>query len=120
MIKAAGGIVFRDGAVLLVHRPRYDDWSFPKGKLEGGETWEEAALREVEEETGLVCELGGEVGRTHYEVDGLPKEVRYFAMTADGDARAQNEVDEVRWLPAGEAASLLSHDYDRELLSSLR
>lgn len=120
MIRAAGGIVERDGCVLLVHRPKYDDWSFPKGKLDGGETWEQAALREVEEETGLRCELGDEVGRTHYPVLQGPKEVRYYRMTCAGDARAQNEVDDLRWVPLDEAAALLSHQHDRDLLSRLR
>lgn len=120
MIRAAGGIVERDGCVLLVHRPKYDDWSFPKGKLDEGETWEQAALREVEEETGLRCELGDEVGRTHYPVLQGPKEVRYYRMTCAGDARAQNEVDDLRWVPLDEAAALLSHQHDRDLLSRLR
>jgi len=103
-----------------VHRPKYDDWSFPKGKLDEGETWEQAALREVEEETGLRCELGDEVGRTHYPVLQGPKEVRYYRMTCAGDARAQNEVDDLRWVPLDEAAALLSHQHDRDLLSRLR
>jgi 8-oxo-dGTP diphosphatase len=119
-VRAAGGVVVRDGRVLLVHRPRYDDWSLPKGKLEHGESWEDAALREVEEETGLVCELGGEVGRTFY-VDGRgrEKEVRYFAMRADGEPAARNEVDEVRWVPLGEAAAVLSYERDAELLGNV-
>jgi 8-oxo-dGTP diphosphatase len=120
LIKAAGGVVARDGRVLLVHRPRYDDWTFPKGKLEAGETWEDAALREVEEETGLRCELGDEVGRTHYEVRGEPKEVRYYRMTSADEPQAQNEVDEVRWVTIDEAAELLAYGYDRELASRLR
>jgi 8-oxo-dGTP pyrophosphatase MutT (NUDIX family) len=120
VIRAAGGIVTRDGGVLRVHRPKYDDWTFPKGKLEPGESWEDAALREVAEETGLVCELGEEVGRTNYEVRGEPKEVRYFGMSAAGEPYAQNEVDEVRWVPLDAAADLLSHVYDRELANSLR
>ena len=66
VVRAAGGIVVRDGSVLLVHRPKYDDWSFPKGKLEDGESWEDGAVREVEEETGLRCELGAFVGSTSY------------------------------------------------------
>jgi 8-oxo-dGTP diphosphatase len=119
VIRAAGGIVLRDGAVLLVHRPKYDDWSFPKGKLEPGESWEAGALREVEEETALRCELGSEVGRTHYEVQGVPKEVRYYRMTSDGAARAQNEVDGVRWVPLADAPRVLSHPYDRALLARL-
>ena len=113
--RAAGGIVVREGRVLLVHRPRYDDWSLPKGKLRLGESWEAAALREVEEETGLRCELGKLVGATRY---GL-KEVRYFRMTCDGEPRPQNEVDEVRWVPLDEAGALLSYERDVELLSRL-
>jgi len=119
LVRAAGGIVERDGKVLLVHRPKYDDWSFPKGKLEEGESWEEGALREVEEETGLVCELGEELGRTHYLVLQGPKEVRYYRMSSDGEARAQNEVDEVRWVPVAEARELLSHSRDHKLLDAL-
>ena len=119
MVRAAGGVIERDGSVLLVHRPQYDDWSFPKGKLEDGETWEQGALREVEEETGLSCELGEELGRTEYEVTAGPKEVRYYRMTSAGEARAQNEVDDVRWVPLAEARELLTHDGDRALLDSL-
>jgi 8-oxo-dGTP diphosphatase len=102
-----------------VHRPRYDDWSFPKGKLEEGESWEAAALREVEEETGLRCILGDVVGSTRYLVLQGPKEVRYYRMRSDGEPRAQNEVDEVRWAPFDEAAGLLTHERDRELLLTL-
>jgi 8-oxo-dGTP diphosphatase len=116
MVRAAGGIVVRDGRVLLVHRPKYGDWSFPKGKLEAGETWEEGALREVEEEAGLRCKIAREVGRTHYAVLQGPKEVRYFEMTCDGEARAQNEVDEVEWVPLEEARERLTHLRDRRLL----
>jgi 8-oxo-dGTP diphosphatase len=119
VIRAAGGLVVRDGMVLLVHRPKYDDWSFPKGKLEPGEGWEEAAVREVEEETSLRCRAGAEVGRTHYTVGGEPKEVRYYRMTADGEPRPQNEVDEVRWVALDDARDLLSHSYDRDLLGRL-
>ena len=99
VVRAAGGIVVRDGSVLLVHRPKYDDWSFPKGKLEGDESWEDGAIREVEEETGLRCEVGPLAGSTRYFVAQGPKEVRYYRMTSDGEAVAQNEVDEVRWAP---------------------
>jgi 8-oxo-dGTP pyrophosphatase MutT (NUDIX family) len=113
--RAAGGVVVRDGRVLVVHRPRYDDWSLPKGKLRLGESWEAAALREVEEETGLRCELGELVGTTRY---GL-KEVRYFSMTSEDEAYAQNEVDEVRWVPLGEVAALLTYERDADLLRRL-
>jgi 8-oxo-dGTP diphosphatase len=120
LIRAAGCIVVRDGRVLLVHRAHYDDWSLPKGKLDDGETWEEAAIRELEEETGVVGTLGELVGTAHYEVAEGPKEVRYFLCTAEGEAVAQNEIDEVRWVPLEEADALLSHERDRELLALVR
>ena len=86
-----------------------------------GETWEDAAIREVAEETSLVCSLGPYLGSTHYAVAGGVKEVRYFRMAADGEAMPQHEVDEVRWLDPAEADELLSYDWDRRLLrSSLR
>ena len=119
VVRAAGGIVVRDGSVLLVHRPRYDDWSFPKGKLEGDESWEEGAIREVEEETGLRCEVGPLAGSTRYFVAQGLKEVRYFRMTSDGEAVAQNEVDEVRWALIEEARALLTHERDRKLLEKV-
>ena len=119
-VRAAGGVVVRDGAVLVVHRPQYDDWTLPKGKLDPGESWEEAALREVEEETGLTCELGEELGRTFYtDSHGRDKEVRYFRMESDGEPSAQNEVDEVRWVPLLEARALLSYDRDRDLIDTI-
>jgi 8-oxo-dGTP diphosphatase len=124
-VQAAGGVVFRAGTggaleVLLVHRPKYDDWSLPKGKLEPGETHEEAALREVEEETGLACELGRELPSTSYR-DGKdrPKVVRYWAMRPLGGAFAPHaEVDEVRWATREEAARLLSHAHDRGVVQA--
>ena len=119
MVRAAGGIIVRDGSVLLVHRPKYDDWSFPKGKLEEGESWEEGAVREVEEETGLHCALGELVGSTSYPVLQGPKEVRYYRMECDGEARPQNEVDEIRWAPLAEALDLVAQEHDRELLAGL-
>ena len=124
-ITAAGGVVIhRDeegrARVAVIHRPKYGDWSLPKGKLVDGESWEEGALREVEEETGLTCELVGEAGTTRYvDSRGRNKEVRYFHMTADGEPHAQNEVDEVRWVTLDEAGELLSYARDRKLLSDL-
>jgi 8-oxo-dGTP diphosphatase len=123
-VRAAGGVVLRDGPngaeALLVHRPRYDDWSLPKGKLLEGESDEAAALREVEEETGLVCRLERELATSAY-VDGRgrPKVVRYWLMApVAGEARPQNEVDEVRWLPLDDARELLTYDRDRAVLAS--
>jgi 8-oxo-dGTP diphosphatase len=121
IVRAAGGIVVRDGHILLVHRPQYDDWTFPKGKLDEGESWEDGARREVWEETSLDCEVGEELGRTRYvDSRGRNKEVRYFAMTSDGEAAPATEVDEVLWVPLDEAAAQLSYERDRELLSRLR
>ena len=113
--------MIRDGSVLLVHRPQYDDWTFPKGKLEPGESWEDAAVREVEEETGLRVEAGEQVGRTYYDDKyGRSKEARYFLMLTDDDAIARNEVDEVRWIPLDDASALLTYERDRELLREWR
>ena len=119
MIRAAGGVVMRGGRVLLVHRARYDDWSLPKGKLEPGETWEDAALREVWEETGARCALGSFLGSSHYEVNGSPKQVRWWAMTTDDEAGPSNEVDAVRWATLDEARDALSYEHERQLLETL-
>ena len=106
--------------MLVVHRDRYDDWSLPKGKLEPGESWEQGALREVEEETGLRCSLAEEVGRTHrLDAQGRDKEVRYFRMSSGGEPVASNEVDEVRWVALTEAAGFLSYADEVALLARL-
>jgi 8-oxo-dGTP diphosphatase len=116
-VRAAGGVVRREGRIAVVHRPRYDDWSLPKGKLDPGETWEEAALREVREETGLECELGEELSSTSYhDRKGRSKLVRYWLMDVVGGAFEPNdEVDELRWLTPAEAAALLTYPRDAEL-----
>lgn len=119
-VRAAGGVlVAEDGRVAVVYRPKYDDWTFPKGKLERGETEEQAALREVEEETGLICELGDELGFASYkDPKNRPKTVRYWRMTATGGEFTPNdEVSELRWLEPAAAAEQLSYDRDREILS---
>ncbi len=125
-VRAAGGLVCRGTAdglteILVVHRPAYDDWSFPKGKLERGESDEDAATREVEEETGLRCRLDRELPTTHY-VDGRgrAKTVRYWLMTpVGGQLAADNEIDEARFVPVAEALSILTYERDRELLAAL-
>jgi 8-oxo-dGTP diphosphatase len=121
LIEAAGGVVVRDGQVALVHRPRYDDWTLPKGKLDPGESFEQAALREVAEETGLRARLVRELPTTTYEVKGRPKIVRYWLMEIDDDAPfvANDETDELRWVPLDEALQLLTYDRDRELVAAL-
>ena len=108
--------------LLVVHRPKYDDWTLPKGKAEPGESDEECALREVEEETGLVCELGPEVAVSEYEdAAGRPKRVRYFQMTPQEGAEAapQNEIDDVRWLKRQRALDTLSYARDRAIVERL-
>ena len=121
-IKASGGVVRRPGSggheIAVVHRPQYDDWSLPKGKLDPGETWEEAALREVEEEIGLRCTLGEELPHVEYrDRKGREKVVRYWLMDVEGGEFAPNdEVDEMRWVSLAEAGELLSYDRDRALL----
>jgi 8-oxo-dGTP pyrophosphatase MutT (NUDIX family) len=136
VVRAAGGVVTRpapDGSVevLVVHRPRYDDWSLPKGKAEPGEADEDTARREVEEETGFRCDLGAELPTVHY-VDrrGRPKQVRFWRMTViSGDSDfgpdaepafvPNEEVDARRWISPTAAATLLSYDADRRLVASL-
>jgi 8-oxo-dGTP diphosphatase len=124
LVLAAGGIPWRrvEGGleVLLVHRPKYDDWSFPKGKLDDGESAEDGALREVREETGLRCGLGPELATVAYEDGrGRPKQVRYWALEPrDGEFVPGTEVDEIRWVPPAQAAALLTYDHDRDLLDA--
>jgi 8-oxo-dGTP diphosphatase len=120
-ILAAGGIVLRDGSIAVVHRPKYDDWSLPKGKLDEGEDFERAALREVWEETGLRCRLGRELGDAAYKDNkDRDKLVRYFEMhPEDGEFAPNDEVDELRWVPVGDAPGLLSYEFDRELVAKL-
>src|SRR5918995_2502743 len=122
-VRAAGGILRRvmDGEVqtVLVHRPRYDDWSFPKGKVEDGETLPEAAVREVREETGVDARIGGELPSSSYrDGQGRFKVVSYWFMdpVAGSDLRPTGEVDEARWLPLPDARAALTQERDRELL----
>jgi 8-oxo-dGTP diphosphatase len=120
-VHAAGGVVLRDGRVALVHRPRYDDWSLPKGKLDPGESSEEAALREVEEETGLRCRLVRELPTVEYDVRGRLKVVRYWAMAVVDETPfvPNDEVDQLRWVEPQEALALLTYDRDREPVLAL-
>jgi 8-oxo-dGTP diphosphatase len=120
MVEAAGGLILsKDGRVALVHRPRYDDWSLPKGKLEKGESFEEAALREVEEECNLRCRLHEELPSDEYKVRKGKKIVRWWRMSVVEDLgfKADEEVDELRWLMPVDAADLVSYDHDRSLIT---
>jgi len=124
--KAAGGVIVRQTAagqiqVLLVHRPHRQDWTFPKGKVEPGETDEACALREVEEETGLRCALGDELLTISYvdHKDRL-KVARYWVMRAiGGQAAPHNEIDAVQWLSVAAAARTLTYERDLALLDAL-
>jgi 8-oxo-dGTP diphosphatase len=125
-VRAAGTVLWRrsphDGRleVALVHRPRYDDWSLPKGKLKRGEDFATAARRETHEETGAQCVLGAALPTSHYQVEGRPKEVRYWAAQAVGGAfAASDEVDRITWLPPAAARHRLTHDRDRPLIDAL-
>jgi len=124
LVRAAGGVVWRrqGGAVqiLVVHRPKYDDWSLPKGKLDRDETFLQAALREVREETGFTCEVGSELVSSHYtDGKGRPKVVRYWAMQAiDGSFAVNDEVDEIRWLEVDPASELMTYQRDLRVLEA--
>lgn len=130
-VLAAGGIIIDTEAgvprVLLVHRPRYDDWSFPKGKLDADETVEQAALREVEEETGLTCRIIREIAilryayRTRNKGSLRPKKVHYFLMERVYGAIhvPGEEVDQAVWLEIDDALRRLSYQQDRKLLAAL-
>jgi len=124
--RAAGGIVWRSTKpgrieVLVVHRPHREDWTFPKGKLEDDETFEQCALREVLEETGLTCRLEEYVGTAEYtHRKGRPKIVAYWLMSVKrGEFAPNDEVDEVVWLSPGKARRLLTYERDREILDLL-
>ena len=125
IVQAAGGLVVRrhNGSlqIVLVHRPVHQDWSFPKGKLEAGETFELAAVREVREETGMVCRLLRFIGHTEYlDRKGRPKAVAYWVMAAESGFFTPNqEVDELLWLGLDSAARVLSYPRDQELVAVL-
>jgi 8-oxo-dGTP diphosphatase len=124
-VRAAGGVVVRDRGdggreVAIVHRPKYDDWSLPKGKLDEGEEWRDAALREVAEETGLRCEAVTELApSTYLDRKGRRKHVRWWLMRPlEGRFEPNDEVDELRWIPVERAAGLLDYAQDRELVAA--
>jgi 8-oxo-dGTP diphosphatase len=126
LIRAAGGVIFRTNErgnlrVLVAHRPRYDDWSLPKGKMEDGETAETTAIREVLEETGSHCRIVAPLGATRHRIDGGVKEVEWFAMRPLPDSpgfEKNQEVDRVKWMSRRKALEWLSYDDDRDLVAS--
>jgi 8-oxo-dGTP diphosphatase len=126
-VRAAGGAVLRPRAgggveLCVVHRPKYGDWSLPKGKLERGESFEQAAVREVFEETGLRCRLRQELEPVTYpDRKGRRKLVRYWLMDVAEDTgfAPNDEVDELRWLELPAAAALLTYEHDQELVASM-
>lgn len=122
-IAAAGGLLWQRTSkglkLALVHRSRYDDWTLPKGKLNPGETWLEAALREVKEETGRDVRVLGFAGAIAYETDKGPKIVRFWNMTVDGEGQSSvdtSEVAEVVWLSPPEAMERLSYPLEEAMV----
>ena len=125
LIRAAGGLLWRDSEVgrqiLIIHRQRYDDWSLPKGKLNKGESWEEAAIREVEEETGCQAVIEKIAGITSYMPEGQPKVVIFFHMSQLGQCKeiqmgAGMEVDAYQWVTVPEAMDVLTYEIERDLV----
>ena len=124
VIRAAGGLVWRDTSrgrlVALVHRPKYDDWTFPKGKLNAGARWQKGALREVREETGFKVRLRDFAGGCTYIAGGRPKVVLYWNMETNGKVRFdpanEDEVDDLVWRSAAQARRSLTYGHERRLL----
>jgi 8-oxo-dGTP diphosphatase len=128
LIRAAGGLLWRNSTqgrqLLVVHRLRYDDWTLPKGKLEKGESWEQAALREVEEETGCKATIDDFAGLISYAPGGTPKVVLFFHMSPLGEckeipAESGREVDGYRWITVPEVLRLLSYEGEKKLLREI-
>ena len=126
-VRAAGGVLWRrvddEVQVALVHRPKYDDWSLPKGKLDRGESWVAGAVREVREETGFGVAVGRTLGESRYRVldrgRDAPKTVRWWAMRAlEGSFTAGTEVDALRWVPARRALAQAGSGYDTAPLTA--
>jgi 8-oxo-dGTP pyrophosphatase MutT (NUDIX family) len=129
VVRAAGGVLWRRDAdgqleVLLIHRPRYNDWSLPKGKCDAGESDEDCGTREVLEETGIRVQLEEELPEVRYrDHKGRPKVVRYWRMRPVETPEQfvpNDEVDQIAWLPLPQALSRLTYDHDRELITALR
>ena len=123
-VLAAGGVLVRDdGRIAVVHRPRYDDWSLPKGKLDPGESFEDGARREVWEETGVRGRIREELQPVEYvDRKGRDKLVRWYRMDVDGEPDEfvpNDEIDELRWLTPAEALDVVDYDHDRALFGTI-
>ena len=122
LIQAAGGLLWRDAPdgrqIAIVHRPKYDDWTLPKGKLKSGEDWIGAARREVEEETGCQVDVKDYAGQVDYQIKGTPKTVRFWEMVLAGECHFQSnkEIDALDWVAVEDALQRLSYAGERELL----
>jgi ADP-ribose pyrophosphatase YjhB (NUDIX family) len=122
VIQAAGGLIWRNTAegkeLAIIHRPQKDDWTLPKGKLKPGESWKQAALRDVREETGCEVEITDFAGCVSYIPKIIPKIVLYWDMKLVGEChfQANKEVDQLRWLKIDEALTLLDYQDERELI----
>ena len=125
VICAAGGIIFRStaggGEVLIIHRARYNDWCLPKGKLEEGESFKDAAVREVKEETGYDVSITGFAGAVSYEVGQKQKVVQFWNMEVKGESnfKASEEVEEIRWMDVNGALKILDYPKEKELLKKI-
>jgi len=123
IVRLAGGILWREGSRLaVIHRPRQADWSLPKGRLDEGETWEEAALREVEEETGCEARITSFAGAASYVQRRTPRLVLYWhmALVREEPFHASKEVDELVWLAPADALARLDHESERRVLQRSR
>lgn len=124
MIRAAGAIIWRENTpfeleILVIHRPKYDDWSFPKGIVDDGEAAVAAAYREVKEETGIDAIFGQYLGSTSYKVEDNKKKVKYWMAQAKSDQEVfvpNSEVDKIEWVDSKTARHFLTHDEDRDML----
>lgn len=122
VIEAAGGLLWRNPPgseeIVIIHRPKYDDWTLPKGKKETGETWIDTAIREVREETMCLARPKSFAGGNVYTVEGSPKIVLYWNMLLEEDLGffPHDEVDKLLWLPPIEAIPILSYPSERTIL----
>ena len=125
VILAAGGVVWRESngerLVAIVHRPKYDDWTLPKGKLKDGETWQVAAQREVEEEIQCHVRVGDFAGCCCYSVDGIPKVILFWQMELVQEEKfiPNKEIDKLLWLPRDWAIVNLDYEVERDILKAL-